>query len=450
MAQVEETAREEVQYDRFSDEQKPAFWGKRKTAEAVVDKSPGKREVMRERKESRRVGESRKVPDGDRRKRRRGRSKVDPNSAEVQALEEEIDAHRWGAENTRRAADTNRRIWEDAMDEMEVDENEWYEYEEVGVRNFGKFVTWFLVQKNISYKEIKVWPTFLNNVRAREKGDTTRPWKKNKEIKDLVNLYRSKKEAQDKLLRKEAVEGKRELPKRMKNVEKRVCWEGNEMNKMMTVAEKELGEGKYEKVGTVATCLLQILFAVRASTMGGIEDPTEDVRVGEDGLSFTIRFIKGWKPGKQETTGLELPIDREVRRGNGVPWGDSEDSPRSRALRIIRAAVEHSTLVFWESKEEASGKITSRIKKMGMRKATAGSTKVVTSHSGRKAAVSTMRYGGESVEGVTKRGLGLSKKVVQEWMLVSTEKVVDKYHDRRYQPDEFMMSLMEFMRGRKV
>ena len=249
MAQVEETAREEVQYDRFSDEQKPAFWGKRKTAEAVVDKSPGKREVMRERKESRRVGESRKVPDGDRRKRRRGRSKVDPNSAEVQALEEEIDAHRWGAENTRRAADTNRRIWEDAMDEMEVDENEWYEYEEVGVRNFGKFVTWFLVQKNISYKEIKVWPTFLNNVRAREKGDTTRPWKKNKEIKDLVDLYRSKKEAQDKLLRKEAAEGKRELPKRMKNEEKRVCWEGTEVNKMMKVVEKELWEGKYEKVG---------------------------------------------------------------------------------------------------------------------------------------------------------------------------------------------------------
>ena len=78
-------------------------------------------------------------------------------------------------ESIRWAADTNRRIWEDAMCEMEVDENEWYEYEEVGVRNFGKFVTWFLVQKNISYKEIKVWPTFLNNVRAREKGDTTRP-----------------------------------------------------------------------------------------------------------------------------------------------------------------------------------------------------------------------------------------------------------------------------------
>ena len=42
--------------------------------------------------------------------------------------EEEIDAHRWGAENTRWAADTNKRIWEDAMGEMEVDENEWYEY----------------------------------------------------------------------------------------------------------------------------------------------------------------------------------------------------------------------------------------------------------------------------------------------------------------------------------
>ena len=164
MAQVEETAREEVQYDRFSDEQKPAFWGKRKTVEAVVDKSPGKREVMGERKESRRVGESRKVPVGDRRKRRRGRSKVDPHSVEVQVLEEEIQAHRWGAESTRRAADTNRRIWEDAMGEMEVDENEWYEYEEVGVRvgvrNFGKSVTWFLVQKNISYKEVQVWPAF--------------------------------------------------------------------------------------------------------------------------------------------------------------------------------------------------------------------------------------------------------------------------------------------------
>jgi hypothetical protein len=43
VTQVEETAREEVQYDHFSDEQKPAFWGKRKTAEVVVDKSPGKR-----------------------------------------------------------------------------------------------------------------------------------------------------------------------------------------------------------------------------------------------------------------------------------------------------------------------------------------------------------------------------------------------------------------------
>ena len=50
------------------------------------------------------------------------------------------------------------------MCEMEVDENEWYEYEEVGVRvgvrNFGKSVTWFLVQKNISYKEVQVWPAF--------------------------------------------------------------------------------------------------------------------------------------------------------------------------------------------------------------------------------------------------------------------------------------------------
>ena len=61
-----------------------------------------------------------------------------------------------------------------------------------------------------------------------------------------------------------------------------------------------------------------------------------------------------------------------------------------------------------------------------------------------------MKYHGESVEGATKRGLGLIKKVVQEWMLMSTQKVVDKYHDRRYQPDEFMMSLMEFMMGRKV
>jgi hypothetical protein len=118
------------------------------------------------------------------------------------------------------------------------------------VRNFGKFVTWFLVQKNISYKEVKVWLAFLNNVRAREKGDTTRPWGKNKEITGMVNLYRSKKEAQDKLLRKKVVEGKRELPKRMKNEEKRVCWERTEVNKMMKVVEKELGEGKYEKVGS--------------------------------------------------------------------------------------------------------------------------------------------------------------------------------------------------------
>ena len=101
--------------------------------EVVVDKSPGKREVMGERKESWRVGEIRKVPEGDRWKRRRGRSKLDPHSGEGQKLEEEIDAHRWGVESIRWAADTNMRIWEDAMCEMEVDENEWDEYEEVGV-----------------------------------------------------------------------------------------------------------------------------------------------------------------------------------------------------------------------------------------------------------------------------------------------------------------------------
>ena len=46
--------------------------------------------------------------------------------------------------------------------------------------------------------------------------------KKKKKSTGMVNLYTSKKEAQDKLLRKEVVEGKRELPKRMKNEEKRV------------------------------------------------------------------------------------------------------------------------------------------------------------------------------------------------------------------------------------
>jgi hypothetical protein len=133
VAQAEENAREGVQYDHFSDEQKPAFWWKGKTVEVVVDKRPGKREVMGERKESGRVGEIRKVPEGDHRKRRRGRSKLDPHSVEGQKLEEEIDAHRWGVESIRWAADTNMRIWEDAMCEMEVDENEWDEYEEVGV-----------------------------------------------------------------------------------------------------------------------------------------------------------------------------------------------------------------------------------------------------------------------------------------------------------------------------
>jgi hypothetical protein len=68
------------------------------------------------------------------------------------------------------------------MSEMAVGENEWYEYEEVGVRNFGKLATWFLIQKNISYKEVRARPDFLNDARAREKGDTTRPWKGNKEI----------------------------------------------------------------------------------------------------------------------------------------------------------------------------------------------------------------------------------------------------------------------------
>jgi hypothetical protein len=44
----------------------------------------------------------------------------------------------------------------DAMCEVEVDENEWYEYEEVGVRNFGKFVTggsWY--KRTLSTKKLR-------------------------------------------------------------------------------------------------------------------------------------------------------------------------------------------------------------------------------------------------------------------------------------------------------
>jgi hypothetical protein len=50
----------------------------------------------------------------------RGWSKVDPSSGEVIRLGEEIGAGRRGAESTRQAAGTSRRVREGAVSEMEI------------------------------------------------------------------------------------------------------------------------------------------------------------------------------------------------------------------------------------------------------------------------------------------------------------------------------------------
>ena len=157
---------------------------------------------------------------------------------------------------------------------------------------------------------------------------------------------------------------------------------------------------------------------------------------------MVIRKIKGWKAGKQHSTGWKVPISRTAELGEHAPWGQNKRGNilkthiRTRCINIVKEALERECFFRWSGPDEAVGEISKDIKLVGLREVAVG--KVVSSHTGRKTGVSVMR------------AMGVEAEVVQRWMLVSTVKIVEYYRDQDYIATQVMKSLFDWMTGKKA
>ena len=219
---------------------------------------------------------------------------------------------------------------------------------------------------------------------------------------------------------------------------------------MIEEAEKEIANGETSEegnalIGITAGQIVQTLFVIRGSTLGATKanrgDRGERTRFSNDiwvdkyGLNLVIRKIKGWKSGKQHSTGWKLPVSRTATLEEHVPWGDDVDHIRSRCLRIVEEALERKCFFRWSGPDQAAKEISLDIKAIGRRKVAVG--KVISSHTGRKTGVSILR------------GMGIDPGVVQRWMLVSSVKVVEYYRDQDYVSNRAMRDLFDWMKTKK-
>ena len=98
------------------------------------------------------------------------------------------------------------------------------------------------------------------------------------------------------------------------------------------------------KRGHISSMLLTLLFAIRASTIGGMMS-NDDIWFDDRGrLCMIIRFVKYWVMGRQESNGKQLPLRRVGR--DSTPRGNTADHPRSRAMAIIAEAKRHRSLLW--------------------------------------------------------------------------------------------------------
>ena len=102
------------------------------------------------------------------------------------------------------------------------------------------------------------------------------------------------------------------------------------------------------KIGCYAACFLQLVMMARASTVGGNlqfntnkEGIHADLQVTDAGLTYVIRFLKGWKHGVHAFRGETLPIHRDG--SDTVPW-EEVLSPRNRVLTLLKYAQKHKLM----------------------------------------------------------------------------------------------------------
>ena len=158
-----------------------------------------------------------------------------PTSVTTEKLQENREKSRdlaWGKESTRKQADRNRRIYEEAMKDMGILEADWYSFD---VITFESFASWMLANERCNYAVLDPWSSLLNNVRSREFADSSRPWKDNKTIHDLKSAYRDCEE-----IRRET-EGLKK--------DQRVCMPADTFIEMIEEAEKEIANGETSEEG---------------------------------------------------------------------------------------------------------------------------------------------------------------------------------------------------------
>ena len=110
-----------------------------------------------------------------------------------------------------------------------------------------------------------------------------------------------------------------------------------------------------DAVGMYAACFLALAMMARASTVGGNKqfNPNPDgvyadLNVDEAGLTYVIRFLKGWRHGVHSFRGDKLPIARDG--ADTFPWErDSKNSlkknsPRNAVLELLQFAHKHRLL----------------------------------------------------------------------------------------------------------
>jgi hypothetical protein len=313
------------------------------------------------------------------------------------------------------------------MEELGISPEFWFSFDHVLFRQFGG---WML--ENLDYASLGYWVTMLNNERLITYSDLSRPWARHPLILRISKAYTvlvGRKRVAVATAR--AMAGLPEDRQRRR----RVCPPSETVEEMLCAAEAAIeiwGADSGAILGPVASFLLMMLFAVRASTLGGMKS-AEDVSVDANGLSLVIHFLKWWTAGKQSRTHRSLPVTRTG--ADGVPWGDSDDHPRSRALRIIAAAKERGCLMWMRGgPDKAAAQLSESLARLGWREPNEGT--VVTSHSGRKLGVTVGRR------------VGASAEVMREWMLVLDETTVETYWDREYQVSPFLRRMLDFLRER--
>ena len=174
-----------------------------------------------------------------------------------------------------------------------------------------------------------------------------------------------------------------------------------------------------EVIGAAGICLLQFIYMARASTVSAAREYNpqgsiaDDVQINERGMSYVIRFLKGWKPSTV-LHGVRLPI--AYTGPNTVPWDTDENGARANTrrndcLRIIQAAARMGALATYECdrpEADAHRKITNAIQKvlnLQSKLRTADETRLgrsqkLTSHSIRRAAVTMAMHQGLSTANI--------------------------------------------------